>query len=604
MWFAGGNLSASICSNPECEQNMKHIVTKIIKQAITQLYADKLAIEELWYQVDYTKKPEHGDVATNIAMQLAKQLKCSPMVIAEQIVAAIATGNIIAKITIARPGFINFFLAHSMYHSIIPTILDKANQFGCNNIGNGQAIHLEFVSVNPTGPLHVGHGRNAAYGSALASCLEANGYQVHREYYVNDAGRQMDILAISVYLRYLSLLEQTIEFPSNGYQGDYIFNMAKDLINDKGKEYLHKATDVFHKLPLDATTSGDQEKYIDALITRCKMLLGDDNYCYIHQFALDAMIANIKTDLDAFRVHQHWFSEQSLIDENSVEEVVDLLTRKDCVYSKEHALWFRSTNFGDDKDRVLIRANGQYTYFATDIANHYHKYLKDYAKVINVWGADHHGYVCRVKAAITAMGLDETRFRVELVQFATLYRGSEKVQMSTRSGSFIKLKDLMDEVGVDATRFFYIMRKCDQHMDFDINLAKSKTTDNPIYYIQYAYARICSVMDKLNSQGMVFSPENGLDNLCKLNSQEDLAILKILHQYPEVVELSGKHYSPHVIAQYLKELATSFHNYYSNNTLLVPEEALRNAKICLVMAVKQVIYNGLTIIGITSTEKM
>ncbi len=583
---------------------MKRVIRSILDDIIRELWDDKIDVQNIVYQISHSKNNEHGDLATNIALILAKKLKRSPVDIANEIKSCIKVNPLIEKIEVANPGFINFFFSVEIYHRFINNILEKKDEYGVSDLYEGQKVHLEFVSVNPTGPLHVGHGRNAVYGSVLANCLEAVGCIVHREYYINDSGRQMDILAISVFIRYLELYGEIIKFPVNGYQGGYVFDIAKDFINEYGRGHFHKANNVFEKLPLDYDEDGDKEKYIDALITRCKMILGEDSYWQIHQFALNNVLKGIKEDLESFSVYQEWFSEQSLLDQNAVEDVIDLLKRKDCVYEKEHALWFSASKFGDEKDRVLIRANGQYTYFATDIANHYNKYLTDYSQIIDVWGADHHGYIPRMRAAIQAMGLDVNKFHVRLVQFATLFRGDEQIQMSTRSGSFITLKELQEEVGADAARFFYIMRKAEQHMDFDIELAKSKTSDNPVYYIQYAHARICSVFRQLIELNFNYSKEIGLKNLHLLDTVEESDLMKSLSRYTEVIEISAIQYAPHLIAQYLKELATEFHTYYNAAKFLVEQEDLRNSRLCLIGATKQVLLNGLTILGVTSPETM
>lgn len=583
---------------------MKRIIRNVVDEALQELWGDNIDIDTISYQINRAKSQDHGDLATNVSLILAKKLKRSPLEIANEIKGCIKINPLIEKIEVAAPGFINFFFSVEVYYRAVINTIAQGDKYGESDLFNGEKVHLEFVSVNPTGPLHVGHGRNAAYGSVLANCLEACGYKVHREYYVNDSGRQMDILAVSVFLRYLELHGEIITFPANGYKGGYVFDIAKELINKYGREYFHKSNDILDKLPPDENADGDKEKYIDSLITRCKMILGADNYWQIHQFVLNTVLSGIRKDLEEFGVYQEWFSEQSLLDQNAVEDAIDLLRRKECVYEKDHALWFSASKFGDEKDRVLIRANGQYTYFATDIANHYNKYLTDYAQIIDVLGADHHGYIPRMRAAINAMGLDVNKFHVRLVQFATLFRGEEQVQMSTRSGSFVTLKDLQNEVGTDAARFFYIMRKSEHHMDFDIELAKSKTSDNPVYYIQYAHARICSVFRQLSETSYKYNQDHGLKNLSLLTTDEEIVLMKELLRYAEVVELSAIQYAPHLIAQYLKELATAFHGYYNSSKFIVEQDDLRDARLCLISATRQVLYNGLTILGVTSPETM
>lgn len=579
---------------------MKHIIRKLVDGAVASVWGDSLC-NGITYQVDNSKNKEHGDLAVNIALVLAKKLKTSPMEIAKTIKENMRVDPVVEKIEILAPGFINFFISDVIYKNEVAKALDAGSEYGKATIGLGQKIHLEFVSVNPTGPLHVGHGRNAAFGSALANCLESVGYNVHREYYVNDAGRQMDILAVSIYLRYLELQGEAISFPINGYQGAYVFDIAKDLITDKGAVYLHKSNELLDKLPLD---SNDSEKYIDALITRCKMVLGEDKYYQIHQFGLNHVLTDIKNDLEEFGVQQEYLYEQDLLDQNAVEDAIDLLRRKEAVYEKDHALWFKASQYGDEKDRVLMKANGHYTYFTTDIANHYHKLLGEYSQIIDVFGADHHGYVARMKAAMTAMGLDTQNFHIKLVQFATLYRGDDKVQMSTRSGAFITLRDLVNEIGSDAARFFYLMRKSDQHMDFDIELAKSRTNDNPVYYIQYAHARICSIFRQLEDKNIDFDKRLGVGSLEELQLEHELDLMKMLYKFNEIVLLSAEQYAPHLIAQYLRELAGSFHAYYNATTFIVEESNIRNARLCLIFAVKNVLCNGLATLGVSSPETM
>ena len=485
---------------------------------------------------------------------------------------------------------------------MIRTIFEAGAQFGRATPNSRERVQVEFVSANPTGPLHVGHGRGAAYGATISNLLEAAGYQVHREYYVNDAGRQMNILATSVWLRYLEALGETFPFPSNGYKGDYIRDIAETLHKEVGDRLHHPADTVFEGVPADEPAGGDKEAHIDGLINRARTLLGAD-YEHVFNLALNSIVEDIRNDLEEFGVtYQEWFSEKSV--QPQVERAIQILQDKGYIYEKDGALWFRSTDFGDDKDRVVRRENGETTYFASDIAYHLNKFERGFDRVINVWGADHHGYICRVKAALQAMGLDPERLVVKLVQFAILYRGGERVQMSTRSGSFVTLRELREEVGNDAARFFYVTRKADQHLDFDLDLAKSQSKDNPVYYIQYAHARVCSVHRKLAEQNLDWTPEDGLAALDALTLPEEKAIAQMLARYPEVVANAAEQLEPHQVTHYLRDLASEFHAWYNNNRVLEDDARLRNARLALSEAVRSVIHNGLSLLGVSAPESM
>ena len=556
-------------------------------------------------KIDRTRDKSHGDFAANVAMMLAKPARKNPREIAQLIVDALPENDFVEKVDIAGPGFINFFVSSDSRLSVVSQVIEQGDQFGCSDKGAGQTVQVEFVSANPTGPLHVGHGRGAAYGATLANLLEAIGYEVHREYYVNDAGRQMDILATSVWLRYLEQYQVDIVFPANGYKGDYIRDIVAELIREHGDTYLADADAVMSDLPADEPQGGDKETHIDALIQKAKTLLGDNRYRFVFELALNSILDDIREDLQGFGVHyDEWYSERSLMDKGLVNKGIERLRENNRVYEKGGALWFRSTDFGDDKDRVLQRDNGQTTYFASDIAYHMDKFDRGYAQVIDVWGADHHGYVPRVKAALQALGYDPDALDVLLVQFANLYRGGEKVQMSTRSGSFVTLRELREEVGSDAARFFYVMRKCEQHLDFDLDLAKSKSSENPVYYIQYAHARICSVFRQMKDKQMDYDQTLGLANLTLLTESHEDAILQQLARYPEVVLVSASQHEPHLIAHYLRELANALHTYYNAHQFLVEDKALRNARLVLVVATRQVLKNGLALLGVSAPEEM
>ena len=552
------------------------------------------------------KDAAHGDFASNLAMQLAKPMKQPPRAIAERIVAAFADEAGIDRIEVAGPGFMNFFVETGAAFALIDRILEEGERFGRSGAAAGQRVQVEFVSANPTGPLHVGHGRGAAYGSVVANLLEAIGADVEREYYVNDAGRQMHILAVSVWLRYLEAQGETIQFPSNGYRSDgYILDIARALADEHGDRLVADAPRVFADLPEDAP-NGDKERHIDALIERMRELLGDAHYQTVFRAALDAILSDIREDLAAFGVtYDNWYSEQSLADRGLVEQAIERLEAEGLLYERDGALWFRSTEFGDDKDRVVRRDNGQTTYFASDIAYHLDKFERGFDEVIDIWGADHHGYVPRVKAAMTALGKPADRLTVSLVQFAILYRGGERVPMSTRSGSFVTLRELREEVGNDAARFFYVMRAANQHLDFDLDLAKSQSNDNPLYYIQYAHARVASVLRQLPLRGFEHEPEVGRDAYARLTESHEQALFKRLSQYPALVERAAKAHEPHQLVHYLRDLAQDFHSYYNAHAFLLGDDApLRNARLNLVVATRQVLANGLALLGVNAPDEM
>jgi len=556
-------------------------------------------------EVEPTKSKEHGDFATNLALTLAKLARAKPRELAEKIVKALPASDKVVKVEIAGPGFINFFLNPTAYHDVVNVILAAGEKYGHGTAGRGRRVQVEFVSANPTGPLHVGHGRGAAYGATVANLLDAAGFNVHREYYINDAGRQMDILGTSVWLRYLELCGEKFDFPVNGYKGDYIYDIGATLHRENGDKYRHPAAKVFEDVPADEPKGGDKEKHIDALIERAKTLLGPAGYRTVFDLGLNVILDDIRQDLEEFGVtYDEWYSERALVETGAADRVVERLKQSGHAYEKDGALWFRSTDYGDEKDRVLVRENGQKTYFAHDIAYHANKLERGFERVIDIWGADHHGYVPRVKAALAAIGDDPNRLDVLLVQFAVLYRGGEKVQMSTRSGEFVTLRELRREVGNDAARFFYVLRKCEQHMDFDLDLAKSQSNDNPVYYVQYAHARIHSVFRQLKEKGWSHDPANGRRHLLRLTEPHELALLARLAAYPEVVETAALAHEPHHLAHALRELAYDFHTYYNTHTFLVEDAALRDARLNLISATRQVLRNGLTLLGVSAPESM
>jgi arginyl-tRNA synthetase len=586
---------------------LKTNIEDLITQAITNLKQRDVLDASLQpkIQVTRTRDVAHGDFASNIALMLAKAAGKNPRELAQALIDALPADEHVHKVEIAGPGFINFFIHQQTTLDIIRTILDRGERFGTSEISHGEKVQIEFVSANPTGPLHVGHGRGAAYGATVASLMRAVGYDVDCEYYVNDAGRQMNILAVSVWLRYLQQLDVEIPFPVNGYKGDYILDIAAELVSKHGGIFVYDASLIMDAIPDDEPAGGDKEKHIDALIHRCKQLLGDDGYRMVFEAGLDAILADIADDLEKFGVHYDtWYSEQTLADRNLIEKAVKQLQDAGHIYQNKGALWFRSTTFGDEKDRVVIRDNGQATYFASDIAYHMDKFARGFHRVINIWGADHHGYVPRVKAAINALGQDENKLDILLVQFAILYRGGERVQMSTRSGSFVTLRELREEVGNDAARFFYVMRKCEQHMDFDLDLAKSQSNDNPVYYIQYAHARVCSVLRQLAEKNMSHDIEAGNQNLELLTESHETDLATQMAKYPEIVEKAAINAEPHLLVHYLRELANQFHTYYNAHQFIVEDAAIRSARLNLISAASQVIRNGLHLLGVSAPESM
>ncbi|MGB4497579.1 MAG: arginine--tRNA ligase [Methylococcaceae bacterium] len=585
---------------------MKKQLENLISQAVAVLKIENVLVADLnpTIHVERTKDAAHGDFATNIALALAKTAKTNPRQLAEKIIAALPTNEAILKVEIAGAGFINFFMNPNAQYQVIQDIHGAGEKFGLSQIGAGKKVQVEFVSANPTGPLHVGHGRGAAYGSVVGNLLTATGFDVHREYYVNDAGRQMDILATSVWLRYLEACGETFTFPSNAYRGDYVRDIAQKLVEKHGKKFAHSSEIVFANLPLDEPEGGDKEIYIDALILRAKELLNAD-YRVVFDTGLNDILGDIKDDLAEFgTTYNQWFSERSLMDDGSIEKALAVLKSNNYLYEKDGAIWFKSSELGDEKDRVVIRDNGQPTYFASDIAYHWNKLERGFDVLIDIWGADHHGYIPRVKAALTALGADSTKLTVLLVQFASLWRGEEKVSMSTRSGEFVTLRELRDEVGKDAARFFYVMRRSEQHMDFDLELAKSKSNENPVFYVQYAHARVCSVFRQLGEKGFTQDVALGMTNLAELNAEHETALLTTLARYPEVIERAAMQYEPHLLINYLRELATDFHTYYNAHQFLVESDTLRNARLNLIFAVRQVLANGLGLLGISAPETM
>ncbi|ARO86404.1 arginine--tRNA ligase [Nitrosospira lacus] len=581
--------------NPPAQPNFKSHLIELLRPVLSEIAPQDLDVD---IEFARPKQADHGDYSCNLAMQLAKPLRRSPRDIAGLLIDALSTSPYLEKIEIAGAGFINLFLKTIVKQWFPRYVLEGGGKFGHGNMGAGIKIQVEFVSANPTGPLHVGHGRGAAFGASLANVLAAAGFSVAREYYVNDAGRQMDILALSTWLRYLELHGAALRFPGNAYQGEYVRDMARLIHKAHGGRYLHQPDLLFEGISSEA--DADTEAQLDRLIASAKKLLGQD-YAYIHNFVLTEQLGDCRNDLMEFGVvFDTWFSEQSLFDSGAVAQAVQLLDQQNYLYQQDGAKWFRSMHFGDEKDRVVQRENGQFTYFASDIAYHLNKFERGFERVIDVWGADHHGYIPRVKSALQALALDPARLEIALVQFAVLYRNGQKASMSTRSGEFVTLRELRQEVGNDAARFFYVLRKSDQHLDFDLDLAKSQSNDNPVYYIQYAHARVCSVLEQWGEARETLVTAD----MTPLTSPVELSLLQKLIDYPEMVEAAARELSPHLIAFYLRELAGEFHSYYNATRFLVPEIPLRLARLGLIAAVRQVLMNGLELLGVSAPEKM
>jgi arginyl-tRNA synthetase len=585
---------------------LKTELERLLCEALRSLVPSVLAepADPAQVVVERARDPQHGDFASNIAMRLAKAARKNPRELAQAIVGAIPANELIAKAEIAGAGFINFRLVKDAWAAELRKVAAQGAAYGRSAVGARRKVMVEFVSANPTGPMHVGHGRQAAVGATLGNLLEAAGYDVYREYYINDAGRQIDILAVSVYLRYLEQCGEAITFPSNGYKAGYILPVVKALHDQRGDALRRPGAEVMRGVPPDAP-AGDKDKHIDGLIGNSRRLLGAQEFDSIVLFARDAMLADIRNDLDEYRVRfDNWFSERELNKSGAVDRAIDVLRASGHMYTKDGAEWFKSTDYGDDEDRVVIRANGEKTYFASDIAYHYDKRQRGHDLLIDVWGADHHGYVTRVRGALQALGAPGDCFEVTLLQLVSLFRGGEKLAMGKREGNFVTLRELRNEVGNDACRFFYLMRSHDQALDFDLELAKSRSNENPVYYVQYAHARVCSVMKELGARGFGHDPAAGAASLAKLVTPHEQAVITALSKYPETAEQAALNRAPHALVHYLRELANTLHTYYNAEKWIVEDASLRNARITLALAVQQVIRNGLEILGVSAPESM
>ncbi|MGD9971858.1 MAG: arginine--tRNA ligase [Desulfatirhabdiaceae bacterium] len=550
---------------------LKTILTEAIHSAFQAGELSACDIPDI--EVEVPRQSEHGDFSTNIAMVLASRLRTKPRSLADIIVRHLNdSAGIIEKTTIAGPGFINFHLHAHTWIRLIQHIHEKAGAYGASNIGNGKRIQIEFVSSNPTGPLHVGHGRGAAVGDSVANILSYCGYDVQKEYYINDSGRQIQTLGRSVFLRYQELLGETVFFPEDCYQGEYIRDIALKIQQEKGDSLL--------------------DENDEHAITFCA------------RYAAAIILEGMKQDLIQFGVtFDNWFSEQSLYDSGEVDKAIDRFRQRGIIYEKEGALWFNTTAHGDEKDRVVVRQNGQTTYFASDIAYHYNKFNRGFETVIDVWGADHHGYIPRIAAAIESDGHRRDQFQVILVQLVNLLRAGVQVAMSTRAGEFVTLKDVMDEVGTDAARFIFLTRHYDSPLDFDLDLARKKSNENPVYYVQYVHARICSMFRKAADIGIQdVSWDDGA--LKVLNTPEDIQIIRHIARYPEIVRMSATHLEPHRITYFLMELAAAFHAYYNKQRVITEDVVETRMRLILMWAIRQVIRNGLALLGVSAPESM
>jgi arginyl-tRNA synthetase len=552
---------------------MKKYIHHLIAAAAEKAYAKGLLPSHDFpeIEIEEPKFDAQGDFATNFAMLSARTQKMAPRRVAEALMEYLQD-PVVERVEIAGPGFINFFLRLSAWPPIVQRIFAQDQAYGSSNIGKGRKIQIEFVSANPTGPLHVGHGRGAAVGDSVARILSFCGYAVQREYYINDSGRQIQTLGRSVFLRCKQLLGHAVEYPQDCYQGDYIRDLAAEVLDAKGADFI----------------TADETRAIE----------------YSARYAAEVITSGIRRDLDDFGVHfDNWFSEQSLFDSGEVERVLKELKEKGVLYPHEGAYWFKTSDYSDEKDRVVVRQNGLTTYFASDIAYHQNKYARGFERVIDVWGADHHGYIPRMTAAIEAAGQRRDQFHVILVHLVNLLRGGQPVAMSTRAGEFVTLAEVLSEVGRDAARFIFLTRDYESPLDFDLDVAKQKTNDNPVFYVQYVHARIASIMRKAAQQG-IGGPEWQAGTGSRLKEPEEIQLIKALARYPEVIQTSAETLSPHRITYFLMNLAALFHAYYNKHRVLTDDVELSAARLCLILAVKKVIRNGLALLGVSAPEQM
>ncbi len=582
---------------------MKEEIKKLVYEAIkaAKLF-ERNNLADIQIEISRTKNPAHGQFSCNIALHLSKKLELNPVELAHKITEKINTQKGFEKIIVAPPGFINFYLNEDTKAKTVKEILKLGTEYGSTTVLKPKNIILEFVSSNPTGPLHVGHGRQAAFGDSLAKLLRKAGHQVYTEYYINDFGRQMNIFTVSVLIKILNLKGASLELPRVSYQGSYIEKIAQDMQNsiDANFELLLEHGGLSGSHP-----SFSEDEEIDKLIIDFQNQLGNENFGQFRDSISSLMVSVIKKDLKEFGVvYDNWFSEREMINKGLIQKSIKQLNNNDLTYKKDGALWLKTMSFGDDKDRVIVREDGRSTYFASDIAYHFDKRSRGFDVLLDVLGSDHHGYLSRLEAGLSAMNEPPKSLEISLVQFVSLFKENKKVQMSTRSGEFITLNQLCEEVGKDAARFFYVSRSHDQHLDFDLDLAKSKNNENPVYYIQYAHARIHRVLEELKNNGLVFDKRSGISNLKTLSAEHETDIISKLSDYPDIITQSAKKKSVHSLANYLLELAQLVHSYYSAHRFIVENLELRNARIALITAASYVIRSGLSILGVSAPKKM
>ena len=553
------------------KQKIKNIINNALKDAYDKGDLPSSNFSEI--EVEEPKAGSHGDFSTNISMVMASIQKMPPRKIAEAIIKNINDPDgMLDKTEIAGPGFVNFFLNKHSWHPVLQKIHEQDALYGASDIGKGKKIQVEFVSANPTGPLHVGHGRGAAVGDSVANILLFCGYNVEKEYYINDSGRQINTLGRSVFLRYKELFEADVQFPEDCYQGDYVRDLAGKVRDDNGDKLLSMSE--------------------------------DEAISYCARFAADNILSEIKEDLESFGVvFDRWYSEQGLFDSGKVDKIINDFRKQNIIFEDDGALWFRTEDFGDEKNRVVVRSNGLTTYFASDIAYHQDKFDRGFERIIDVWGADHHGYIPRVSAAIEASGHTRDKFNVILIQLVNLLREGEPVAMSTRAGEFVTLRDVINEVGSDAARFIFLTRHYESALDFDLELAKKKTNDNPVYYVQYVHARISSIARKAQERGISNIVWNDAA-ISRLTEPEEIQLIKTMARYPEIVRCSAEYMEPHRITYYLMNLASVFHAYYNKHRVLTDEAELTLGRLYLVLAIKKIIRNGLSLLGVSAPEEM
>ncbi|MCB1633670.1 MAG: arginine--tRNA ligase [Xanthomonadales bacterium] len=587
---------------------MKEHLRELVQQALMDLRRERQwAIpDDYAFAIDRTRHKEHGDFACNVALLLAKPLGRSPVEIAQAIVETLLPSRHVAQVAVAKPGFINFRMSNSCLHGVVRQVLEMRDEYGTGERDSVESIIVEFLSANPTGPLHVGHGRGAAYGDSLCALLAARGASVHREYYVNDHGRQVDILAVSVWLRYLELVGVAVPFPERGYKGEYVYDIARELKRVVGDDLRRSVFEINADLPTDGSDEAG-EKHIDALILRTRQLLGE-SYLRLYGAGLEAIVSDIREDLTAFGVQfDRWYYESSLAEHGRITQAIERLRVAGHIrVGDDGAHWFATSTLGDEKDRVVIRSNGQPTYFASDIAYLLDKFERGFDRAIYVLAADHHGYVARLRAAARGLAIADDRLEILLVQPASLHRGEERLPMSTRSGEFVSLRSLREEVGTDACRYFYVMHDHAQPLDFDLQLALEESKDNPVYYIQYAHARIAGVFRGLQERHLSHNVSAGDAARNLLLHPSELELMDELMRFPEIVAVAAEARAPHWVASYLRDLAHSVHSYYDGSAVrvLCDEEDLRNARLNLLRSAQQVIANGLALLGVKSPERL